>query len=43
VALYRKPDTWRTLQENGMAADFSWRGPAKQYAALFRELAAARS
>jgi starch synthase len=42
VALYRQPDTWRTLQENGMAADFSWRGPAKQYAALFRELAAAR-
>jgi starch synthase len=43
VALYRQPDTWRTLQENGMAADFSWRGPARQYAALFRELAASRS
>jgi starch synthase len=42
VALYRAPDTWRTLQENGMAADVSWRGPAKQYAALFRELVAER-
>jgi starch synthase len=41
VALFRAPDNWRTLQENGMAADFSWRGPAKHYAALFRELAAA--
>ena len=38
VALYRQPSVWRTLQENGMAADVSWRGPAKRYATLFREL-----
>jgi starch synthase len=43
VALYREPGTWRTLQENGMAADVSWRGPARQYAALFRELVAERA
>jgi starch synthase len=26
------------LQLNGMASDVSWRGPARQYAALYREL-----
>ncbi len=40
VALFREPATWRMLQENGMAADFSWRGPARQYASLYRELVA---
>jgi starch synthase len=43
VELYRAPVTWRTLQENGMAADVSWRGPARSYAALYRELAGARA
>jgi starch synthase len=43
VALYRDPPTWHALQQNGMAADFSWRRPASQYAALYRELAAARA
>lgn len=38
VALYREPAVWRTLQMNGMAADVSWRGPARQYAALYRDL-----
>ena len=40
VALYREPKTWQTLQTNGMAADVSWRDPARRYAALFRGLAA---
>ncbi|HTO62916.1 MAG TPA: glycogen synthase GlgA [Bradyrhizobium sp.] len=31
--------TWRRLQLNGMATDVSWRGPAKQYAELYRRLA----
>jgi starch synthase len=43
VELYRAPVTWRTLQENGMAADVSWRGPARSYAALYHELAGARA
>jgi starch synthase len=43
IALYRQPDTWRTLQRNGMAADVSWRDPARRYAALFREILAARA
>jgi starch synthase len=37
--LYRNPVAWQRLQRNGMAADVSWRDPARQYAALFRELA----
>jgi starch synthase len=40
VALYREPKTWQKLQANGMAADVSWRDPARRYAALFRGLAA---
>ncbi len=43
VAMYREPSVWHTLQENGMAADVSWRGPASQYAALYRKLVEARA
>jgi starch synthase len=43
VALYRQPAAWRTMQENGMAADVSWHGPARSYAALYRELVSARA
>jgi starch synthase len=38
--LRRDPPAWQRLQQNGMATDVSWRGPARQYAALYRELAA---
>jgi starch synthase len=41
AALYRDPPTWALLQRNGMATDVSWRGPARSYAALLREVAAA--
>ncbi|HUO23553.1 MAG TPA: glycogen synthase GlgA [Caulobacteraceae bacterium] len=40
--LYRRPETWRRIQANGMATDVSWREPAGEYAALFRRLAADR-
>ncbi len=40
VSLYREPKTWQKLQANGMAADVSWQGPARRYAALFRGLIA---
>jgi starch synthase len=43
VALYLEPSVWRTLQTNGMATDVSWRGPARQYAALYRGLVEARA
>jgi starch synthase len=42
AALYREPNIWWNLQENGMAADVSWRGPARHYAALYRGLMEAR-
>ncbi len=35
----RDPATMRRLRLNGMRADVSWRGPAKRYAALYRDLA----
>jgi starch synthase len=38
AALHRVPAVWRRMQQNGMAADVSWREPARQYAALYREL-----
>jgi starch synthase len=43
VALYRAPSVWHTLQENGMATEVSWRGPARQYAALYRKLVESRT
>jgi starch synthase len=43
VAMYHQPSLWSAIQKNGMEADFSWRGPAKHYAALYRELVAARA
>jgi starch synthase len=40
LALYRAPASWRKLQQNGMARDFSWTESARQYAALYRRLCA---
>jgi starch synthase len=41
--LYRKPAAFRKLITHGMARDVSWREPARQYASLYRALAAAKS
>jgi starch synthase len=38
VRLYRDQPLWTQLQRNGMATDVSWSGPAREYAALYREL-----
>ncbi len=38
ASLYRDRAAWRQLQHNGMATDVSWVGPARAYAALYREL-----
>jgi starch synthase len=43
VRLYRDPAAWRRMQANGMAADVSWRQPAKRYAELFAALIAERA
>ena len=31
----REPKTWRRLQANGMAADFSWERSAREYEAVY--------
>jgi len=37
---WKHPAAWRSLVRHAMAQDTSWRGPAAQYATLYRELAA---
>jgi starch synthase len=32
---YRDPEAWRTLQQNGMAKDFSWKASAPAYVTLY--------
>jgi starch synthase len=43
IALYRQPNVWRRLVENAMACDFSWKRSAKEYEALYREIAGRRA
>ena len=43
LTLARDPPLWRRLQLRAMAADVGWTRPAKQYAALYRALAAQRA
>lgn len=38
LALMARPDQWARIQANGMAMDVSWRGPAREYARLYREI-----
>ncbi len=38
IDLYARSDTWRRLQRNGMAADFSWRESGRRYASLYHDL-----
>jgi len=40
AALWREPALWIRLQRNAMATDVSWRGPARAYAQLYRDLIA---
>ncbi|ONG51791.1 starch synthase [Pseudoroseomonas deserti] len=39
AALWQDRPGWQQLQRNGMAADVSWRRPARHYAALYRAVA----
>jgi starch synthase len=39
LEIARDPAVMRRLRLNGMRSDVSWRGPAKRYAALYRDLA----
>lgn len=42
AALWRDKAAWAQIQQNGMAADVSWRGPARRYVALYQALMAER-
>lgn len=42
LAVYRRVPEWRRLQQRVMAADFSWCGPAREYAALYEEAVRSR-
>ncbi|MBY9073985.1 glycogen/starch synthase [Nocardioides sp. WL0053] len=36
LGVYRRTPAWQGLQRRAMAADFSWRAPVNEYAALYR-------
>jgi starch synthase len=42
IDVYHQPDVWRRLQLNGMQQDFSWDRSAVEYAALYKQLVAAK-
>ncbi|MGY1663003.1 glycogen/starch synthase [Geodermatophilus sp. SYSU D00705] len=42
LAVYRRPEAWHRLQRRAMAADFSWRTPAREYAGVYEEAVRAR-
>jgi starch synthase len=35
LKVYRDPEAWRTLQQNGMGKDFSWKASAPAYVTLY--------
>jgi starch synthase len=39
VTAYRDPPTWRALQRNGMARDFSWSAAAARYIEIYERIA----
>lgn len=44
LSLFRNDkEAWTTLMRNGMHQDYSWQGPAKEYAAVYEEVARRRS
>jgi starch synthase len=43
LALWHDPALWKRMQARGMAEDVGWAHSARQYAALFRDLASARA
>lgn len=42
LALYRRRPEWRRLQQRAMAADFSWRVPAREYIDFYDEAVRSR-
>jgi len=42
LAAFQDKDSWQVLMLNGMARDYSWEQPAKEYAAVYDEVAQRR-
>jgi starch synthase len=42
LTTFQYKETWKRLMRNGMARNFSWEQPAKEYAALYEEAAGRR-
>ena len=38
IAAWREPARWKRIQQNGMARDLGWDGPARQYRALYERV-----
>ena len=38
-ALYRRPDDWRQVQADAMSRNFDWNAAAKEYLAVYRNVA----
>jgi starch synthase len=43
IAVHARPAHWQRLMLRGMAQDFSWRGAAQQYVALYRDMLGPRA
>jgi starch synthase len=43
LELWRDREAWEHVQRNGMAADVSWRAPARRYMALYKSILADRA
>ena len=41
--LFADKESWRKLMLNGMARDYSWTSPAREYIQLYEEIARRRS
>lgn len=38
MAVWMQPAVWRQMTDTAMAQDFSWQGPAREYASLYEEV-----
>ena len=38
MSYFKQPQLWATLMQHAMAQDFSWRQPARDYMALYRDV-----
>jgi len=43
LAVFKNKPAWKKLMLNGMARNYSWAQPAREYAALYREAAKRRA